>query len=186
MARPKRFELLTPRFVVWCPIIPARAPMVAIGSIPDRLGHSLDELSQRQRGDVLENLSPATNKKPCQLNQLTGPNFIYPDLAKGQVATSWQPTSASRYLMSADSWSELKEASHIDESAGVAASLGDDNTLLPWEGENEFGEGRYVQKRFNRMECARPWARPPDFPCSPRSCPPRSNRAPGSNRHFEV
>jgi len=117
---------------------------------------------------------------------LTGPNFIYPDLAKGQVATSWQPTSASRYLMSADSWSELKEASHIDESAGVAASLGDDNTLLPWEGENEFGEGRYVQKRFNRMECARPWARPPDFPSPHDLAPPRSNRAPGSNRHIEV
>jgi hypothetical protein len=68
-------------------------------------------------------------------------------------------------------WSELKEGSHIDESAGMAASLGDDNTLLPWEGENEFGEGRYVQKRFNRMECARPWARPPDFPCSPDLAP---------------
>ena len=65
LARPKRFELLTPRFVVWCPIIPARAPMVAIGSIPDRLGHSLDELSQRQRGTSLNKSFPR--------NHLEGP-----------------------------------------------------------------------------------------------------------------
>ena len=61
MARPKRFELLTPRFVVWCSIQLSygRAPGIARGSGPhwQGLNNSPNRTSQRLFPNVFANCS---------------------------------------------------------------------------------------------------------------------------------
>ena len=58
MARPKRFELLTPRFVVWCSIQLSYGRLIPLPGTGPRDGHSyrLDPLLARLAASTLTSL----------------------------------------------------------------------------------------------------------------------------------
>src|SRR6185437_16332133 len=61
LARPKRFELLTPRFVVWCSI------QLSYGRVPGRRAQNLLLLSRKgKRGcGIAHDLTPLPPKEGC-------------------------------------------------------------------------------------------------------------------------
>jgi hypothetical protein len=74
------------------------------------------------------------------------------------------------------------EPSHIDESAGVAASLGDDNMLLPWEGVKMNLVRGSMSKSAPIAWNGLALGLDHQTFLAPQILPPRSTRAPGSNR----